>query len=379
MEGFAWDAEGRRYDDLAALRAYAVRVAGSVGAMMAVLMGVRDPARLAAAIDLGVAMQLSNIARDVGEDARAGRLYLPLRWLAEAGVDPELFLAAPRHSPALGRVVQRVLDTAEKHYRRARPGIARLPLGCRLGIGAASLLYAEIGREVARRGHDSVSGRAVVSGRRKIQVLGTSLVGTALPLRPLSGTVVPEGSVPGRCGDRRPPNPGEPAVIAMVEYAGTDALGHRPVRPAGTTRKRANLMEASMRDLPGIALIALGCGLLISGVMKRRARMRVAVAGRSDPAGVRRHGRDRSAHDPVRRGIGGAENLGILPLFDGARFLSPLTFGGFLFVLAAYSVWLVLATKRPARQDALPAGAPAAAGVDFRHGARIRGERIAAS
>ena len=95
LEGFAWDAEGRRYDDLAALRAYAVRVAGTVGAMMAVLMGVRDPARLAAAIDLGVAMQLSNIARDVGEDARAGRLYLPLRWLAEAGIDPELFLAAP--------------------------------------------------------------------------------------------------------------------------------------------------------------------------------------------------------------------------------------------------------------------------------------------
>jgi phytoene synthase len=193
LEGFAWDTEGRRYDDLTALRAYAVRVAGSVGAMMAVLMGVRDPARLAAAIDLGVAMQLSNIARDVGEDARAGRLYLPLRWLAEAGVDPELFLAAPRHSPAMGRVLQRVLDTAETHYRRARPGIARLPLGCRLGIGAASLLYAEIGREVARRGHDSVSGRAVVSGRRKIQVLGTSLIGTALPLRPLSGTVVPEG------------------------------------------------------------------------------------------------------------------------------------------------------------------------------------------
>ncbi len=194
LEGFAWDAEGRRYDDLAALRAYAVRVAGSVGAMMAVLMGVRDPARLAAAIDLGVAMQLSNIARDVGEDARAGRLYLPLRWLAEAGVDPAMFLTAPAHTPALGRVVKRILDAADEHYRRARPGIARLPLGCGFGIGAASLLYAEIGREVARRGYDSVSARAVVSRRRKVQVLATGLARMALPVEPLSGTTTGEGA-----------------------------------------------------------------------------------------------------------------------------------------------------------------------------------------
>lgn len=194
LEGFAWDAEGRRYDDLPALRAYAVRVAGTVGAMMAVLMGANDRARLAAAIDLGVAMQLSNIARDVGEDARAGRLYLPLQWLREADLDPDQFLSSPVYTPALGRVVQRLLEAADQHYRRARPGIARLPLGCRAGIAAAGLLYAEIGREVARRGYDSVSGRAVVSGRRKIRVLATGLAGMAFPLERLSGTPVPEGA-----------------------------------------------------------------------------------------------------------------------------------------------------------------------------------------
>jgi 15-cis-phytoene synthase len=79
FEGFAWDAEGRRYQTLKDLQAYAARVAGTVGAMMAVLMGVRAPSLLARACDLGVAMQLTNIARDVGEDARAGRLYLPLQ------------------------------------------------------------------------------------------------------------------------------------------------------------------------------------------------------------------------------------------------------------------------------------------------------------
>ena len=194
LEGFAWDAEGRRYADLPALRAYAVRVAGTVGAMMAVLMGVRDPRLLAAAVELGVAMQLSNIARDVGEDARAGRLYLPLQWLAEAGIDPAGFLACPRHSPALATVVRRLLDVADEHYRRGAAGIARLPLACRFGIGAAGLLYAEIGREVARRGCDAVSGRAVVSGRRKLRVLATGLAGTVLPFRALSGDLSPEGA-----------------------------------------------------------------------------------------------------------------------------------------------------------------------------------------
>jgi phytoene synthase len=162
--------------------------------MMAVLMGVRDQARLAAAVDLGVAMQLSNIARDVGEDARAGRLYLPLRWLMDEGIDPGAFLADPEHSPELGRVVRRLLDAADTYYRRARPGIARLPWRCRLGIGAASLLYAEIGREVVRRGHNSVSGRAVVSGRRKIWVLAAGVAGMAVPAAALSGESVPEAA-----------------------------------------------------------------------------------------------------------------------------------------------------------------------------------------
>ena len=108
-------------------------------------------------------MQLSNIARDVGEDARNGRLYLPLAWLTEAGIDAEQLLHRPQYSSELGSVVGRLLQAADQHYRQAGAGIARLPLNCRLGIGAAGLLYAEIGREVGRRGMDSVSDRAVVS------------------------------------------------------------------------------------------------------------------------------------------------------------------------------------------------------------------------
>ncbi|MFN7056773.1 phytoene/squalene synthase family protein, partial [Hyphomonas sp.] len=86
LEGFAWDAEGRRYASLDDLAAYGVRVAGTVGVMMALVMGVRSPEALARAIDLGIAMQLTNIARDIGEDARHARCYLPQDWLLEAGV-----------------------------------------------------------------------------------------------------------------------------------------------------------------------------------------------------------------------------------------------------------------------------------------------------
>ena len=178
LQGFAWDAAGRRYDDLAGLEEYAARVAGTVGAMMAVLMGVRDPAAVARACDLGVAMQLSNIARDVGEDARAGRLYLPVRWLRQAGIDPDAFLADPRPSPALAGVVRRVLAEAEALYARADDGIAALPWSCRPGIGAARCLYAAIGRQVARNGYDSVTQRARVGAGSKLALAGRSLLAT---------------------------------------------------------------------------------------------------------------------------------------------------------------------------------------------------------
>jgi len=171
FEGFAWDVEGRRYADLSGVQAYSARVAGTVGAMMAVLMGARHAQLLARACDLGVAMQLTNIARDVGEDARNGRLYLPEDWLRQVGIDPDAFLENPVFSPALGKVVRRLLDCADVLYRRADSGIALLPGRCRPAMYAARLLYAEIGYEVARCGFDSVSKRAVVSSARKLQVL----------------------------------------------------------------------------------------------------------------------------------------------------------------------------------------------------------------
>jgi phytoene synthase len=192
IEGLVWDSEARRYQDYSALRAYAARVAGAVGAMMALLMGVRDAPALAAACDLGVAMQLTNIARDVGEDARAGRLYVPLDALIGAGLDPERFLAVPEFSPALASVIADLLLEAERLYQRGFAGLAALPLRCRPAIAAAGLIYREIGRDLARSSYDSVTRRARVSGRRKA-VLAVGGLGVALwHRRKTDGAPLPE-------------------------------------------------------------------------------------------------------------------------------------------------------------------------------------------
>lgn len=171
LEGMAWDAAGRGCETIADLYAYSARVAGAVGVMMTVLMRSRAPEMIARASDLGVAMQLTNVARDVGEDARNGRLYLPRDWMREAGLDPDAWLAKPEINAAIASVVKRVLAKADELYRRADIGIAALPRACRPAIYAARRFYAEIGAEVARNGHDPMSQRAVVSASRKLQIL----------------------------------------------------------------------------------------------------------------------------------------------------------------------------------------------------------------
>jgi phytoene synthase len=184
LEGFAWDAAGRRYDNLSELTAYGVRVAGTVGAMMAMVMKVRDRELVARACDLGVAMQLTNIARDVGEDARNGRLYLPRDWLHGAGLDADEWLSSPRFDARLAAVIERLLAAAEDLYARSDAGLANLPPACRPGMHAARLLYAEIGHEVARRGFDSVTQRAVVPWRRKARILADAVAAAKrLPVR----------------------------------------------------------------------------------------------------------------------------------------------------------------------------------------------------
>jgi len=197
LEGFAWDAQGRRYHSIEALDDYAVRVAGSVGLMMAWIMGVRQPLVLASACEMGMAMQMTNIARDVGEDARAGRLYLPMQWLHEAGVDPQVWLRGPKFDRALASVVSRLLAHADALYRDAESAIEHLPRRCRPAIIAAGRIYAEIGRELERCALDSVNRRAVVGSVRKWRLMLSSLVRCLRPARrPLSGQATELASLP---------------------------------------------------------------------------------------------------------------------------------------------------------------------------------------
>ena len=186
LEGFGWELEGRRYENIEEVRAYSMRVAGTVGLAVAHVLGPRDPETLARACDLGVAMQLTNIARDVGEDAAIGRLYLPRDWLREEGLDPDAWLRDPSASGGVRAVVRRVLVEAERLYARAELGIARLPKRAQWAIRAARLIYAEIGRVIAKQEYDSVRSRAFTTGWRKLYL-------AIRALRPLRGAA---GSAP---------------------------------------------------------------------------------------------------------------------------------------------------------------------------------------
>ncbi|MEQ9505156.1 MAG: phytoene/squalene synthase family protein [Hyphomonas sp.] len=176
LEGFDWDASGRRFETLDDVKAYAARVAATVGVMMTLVMGERSSEALARACDLGLAMQLTNIARDVGEDARAGRCYLPSAWLREAGLTPDDLAHLAEADSRVRALTARLLEEARPLYDAGVSGIALLPEACRPAIRAAASIYAEIGAEIARAGHDSIARRAVVSRRRKIALAASSFI-----------------------------------------------------------------------------------------------------------------------------------------------------------------------------------------------------------
>jgi len=214
LQGFEWDATGRRYESLADVLEYAARVAGTIGAMMALLMGVRAAQVVARACDLGMAMQLTNIARDVGEDARAGRLYLPLDALRHVGIDPDAWLRQPRMSPGLRVVIDDVLYEADYLYSGVAAAVAQLPRSCQAGITAARLIYADIGRVVRKAGCDSVSRRAIVSRRRKLLLLGKAFFavphtvrGDAVPTRPATHGLLESIAACGSVASRQPMAP----------------------------------------------------------------------------------------------------------------------------------------------------------------------------
>lgn len=182
LAGFAMDVHGTHYRTLDDLLQYCWRVAGVVGVMMARVMGATRAETLDRACDLGVAFQLTNIARDVLEDAAIGRVYLPAGWLAEEGIDGLQDVLDPVHREALARVAARLVDAAEPYYRSARGGIGDLPMRCAWSIATARDVYRAIGREVVRRGPRAWDGRVATSGLEKLWFVGRgAAVALAVP------------------------------------------------------------------------------------------------------------------------------------------------------------------------------------------------------
>ncbi len=166
LRGFEMDVNGRVYNTLDDTLDYCYHVAGVVGVMMAMIMGVRERPTLNRASDLGIAFQLTNISRDVVEDAKGGRVYLPREWLTEAGIS-EADLADPGCRQAVFQATRKLLCEADVYYRSALFGMQRLPLSAAVGIGAARRVYRDIGRIVANRGESAWDGRAIVGKSRK--------------------------------------------------------------------------------------------------------------------------------------------------------------------------------------------------------------------
>jgi len=173
LDGMAQDLGIVRMADEDELLVYAYRAAGVVGCMMSRIMGRSDDEALRRAVDLGIGMQLTNVARDVGEDAARDRVYLPADWLAAAGSSVDEVL---ERRPTAGVLAtnRRVLALAERYYESGIGGIRLLPARCRPAILTAALTYREIGRRVLARGGDGVRARVAVPDARKLVLVASA-------------------------------------------------------------------------------------------------------------------------------------------------------------------------------------------------------------
>lgn len=188
LSGMAMDATNTVYEDLDQLLLYCFRVAGTVGLMMSHVLGVRDATALRHAAHLGMAMQLTNICRDVREDWGRGRLYLPSALLRQAGA-PNLHerLGEPLQGDArepIARAVRGLLAYADALYESGEAGVPFLPFRAAIAVRTARLVYADIGRVILLRGADPFAPRAVVATSRKLSLSLRAAVRTAFETRP---------------------------------------------------------------------------------------------------------------------------------------------------------------------------------------------------
>ena len=194
IAGFALDADDWRPRTEKDMMQYCFHVAGAVGVMMGMVMGVAkdDDETLDRACDLGLAFQLNNIARDVEEDDAAGRCYLPLEWLSEADIPPGQHMT-PRFRNELTGIVARLINIAEKHEAAARLGARKLPFRSRWAVLSATRIYGAIGRKVRKRGAAAWDHRIYISGPTKLRHVTAALF-EAIVNRPKAPAEMPRWS-----------------------------------------------------------------------------------------------------------------------------------------------------------------------------------------
>jgi len=163
------DVEGRTYRSLQDTLLYAYHVAGVVGVMMAYVMGVRDLVTLRRASDLGLALQLTNIARDVIEDAKGGRVYLPAEWLGAAATPAEI--TDPKNRLTVFAATERLLVAAEPYYGSARWGLKSLGFRSAWAVAAALGVYRQIGFMVRAMGPTGMDRRAATGNLTKLALV----------------------------------------------------------------------------------------------------------------------------------------------------------------------------------------------------------------
>jgi len=180
IHGISSDLEPVRMANEAELLRYSYRVAGTVGLMMCRVLDVTDPAALAHAVDLGIAMQLTNISRDISEDAEAGRRYLPATLVGELA-PAELISPTKSLQPLVRSSLKHLLDLADQFYQSGELGLPYLPFRARCGILVAARVYGAIGTRLRQRDCDYWTGRVVVSDWEKGGISLRALM--PLPLR----------------------------------------------------------------------------------------------------------------------------------------------------------------------------------------------------
>lgn len=170
IEGVRMDLDKTRYANFDELRLYCYRVASTVGLMASEVIGYSDPCALDYAVNLGIAMQLTNILRDIGEDSRNGRIYLPLDEMDEYGYS-EAELLRGEINPSFIRLMQFQINRARAYYEQALPGIEYLDKDCRLSITIAARLYSRILDMIERNAYDVFNRRAYVPTIQKVRGL----------------------------------------------------------------------------------------------------------------------------------------------------------------------------------------------------------------